>query len=65
MISPLRVKKSKYLGDILTPDGRIDETISQRKSAITGIIELSTIMEEIGDCTIEAALQYYNGTLLY
>ena len=52
------------LGDILTPDGKVDETIRQRKSAITGMLaEISTIMDEMGECRIEAALQYYNGIL--
>ena len=59
-----RAKNAKYLGDILTPDGKVDETIRQRKSAITGMLaEISTIMDEMGECRIEAALQYYNGIL--
>ena len=48
----------------MTPDGKIDETIRQRKSAITGMLaEISTIMDEMGESRIEAALQYYNGIL--
>ena len=52
-----RAEKAKYLGDILTPDGKIDETIAHRKSAVTGMMaELSTIMDEIGECRIEATI---------
>ena len=59
-----RVKKAKYLGDMLTPDGKIDETIAQRKSAITGMmVELSLIMDDIGESRIEVALQYYTGII--
>lgn len=60
-----RSAKAKYLGDILTPDGKIDETIAHRKSAVTGITaELSTIMDEVGETRIEALIQYHNGIII-
>ena len=55
-----RADKAKYLGDILTADGKLDETIAARKSTISGMVaELSCIMEEVGEMKIEAAVQYY------
>ena len=40
-----KAEQYKYLGEIITPDGKLDETIQQRGNQITGITaELSTII---------------------
>ena len=60
-----RVSSAKYLGDIITPDGKQDKTISSRRSAVTGITaEISVIMEEMIDAKFDATIQYYNGIVI-
>ena len=57
----------KYLGDILTSDGKISETITQRKNSIIGITaELNAITDELRQSTIhiDAVLQYHHGIII-
>ena len=55
----------KYLGDLITPDGGIDETIKTRKGAITGMTaELNQILEEIESTNkFKAIIRYYDSII--
>ena len=58
--------KMKYLGDIISNDGKIDELIKDRKNAITGITaELVSIMSQIqNETAIKAKIQFIRGILV-
>ena len=58
--------KMKYLGDIISNDGRMDELIKDRKNAITGITaELVSIMSQIqNETAIRAKIQFIRGILV-
>ena len=57
---------SKYLGDIISDDGKLDETIEDRKMNINGTIaEIKSIMHQAEeDLEITAAKQYHEGIIL-
>ena len=57
----------KYLGDILTPDGKPTLTIKSRRNRITGLTaELNAIIETLHQThlNIDAIMQYHNGIIL-
>ena len=57
----------KYLGDILTSDGKLKETIAQRKNGITGVTaELNAITDSLQQSSlfIPAILQYHSAIIL-
>ena len=56
----------KYLGDMITPDGGIKETIQTRKGTIAGMTaELNQILEEMDYVNkFKAVLQFYNGIIV-
>ena len=58
--------KMKYLGDIISNDGKVDELIKDRKNAITGITaELVSIMSQIqNETAIKAKIQFIRGILV-
>ena len=58
-----QVKSTKYLGDIISDNGKLDETIEDRRLKINGIVaEIRSIMMEAEeDLEILAAIQYYEG----
>ena len=57
---------AKYLGDIITEDGKYDQTIEERKMNINGIIaEIKSIMYQAEeDLEISAAKQYHEGIVV-
>ena len=60
-------QKYKYLADIITPSGNLDETIHQRKNQILGITaELSTIISLIDETGlhISTAIAYYKAIII-
>ena len=61
-----KVNKMKYLGDIITNNGKIDELIAERKNSISGITaELVTILAQIdSDLKITSILQYIQGIII-
>ena len=64
----LQSDEYKYLGDILTPDGKPNATIKARRNKITGITaELNAILEKVKQTSalsIDAILQYHNSIIL-
>ena len=57
----------KYLGDILTSDGKLKETIAQRRNGITGVTaELNAITDSLQQSSlfIPAILQYHSAIIL-
>ena len=58
-----QVKSTKYLGDIITDNGKLDENIEDRRLKINGVVaEIRSIMMEAEeDLEILAAIQYYEG----
>ena len=58
--------KMKYLGDIISNDGKIDDLIKDRKNAITGMTaELVSIMAQIqNETAIKAKIQFIRGILI-
>ena len=62
-----KAEQYKYLGEIITPDGKLDETIRQRGNQITGITaELTTIISLIDDDDkpIQAVKRYHEAIIL-
>ena len=57
---------AKYLGDIISDDGKYDQTIEERKLNINGIIaEIKSIMYQAEeDLEITAAKQYHEGIIV-
>ena len=59
------VKTYKYLGDIVTSDGKYDEMIKQRGNVITGAtIEIINIIKSIENINIHKIIIYYNAIIL-
>ena len=58
-----QVKSTKYLGDIIADNGKIDENIEDRRLKVNGVVaEIRSIMMEAEeDMEILAAKQYYEG----
>ena len=57
----------EYLGDIITADGRLKETIEHRnKSCTATVAELNAIIEETvaEDILIEAVITYHNSIII-
>ena len=57
----------KYLGDILTSDGKLKETIAQRRNGIAGVTaELNAITDSLRQSSlfIPAILQYHSAIIL-
>lgn len=62
-----QTQEYKYLGEIITSDGKINETILQRKNSITGITaELNAITDQLRNSQIhiDAVLQYHNHIII-
>ena len=62
-----QTQKYKYLADIITPTGNLDETIHQRNNQILGITaELSTIISLIDETGlhISVAIAYYRAIII-
>ena len=61
-----KAKEYKYLGDIITPDGKLDATIKVRKNAVRGITaELTQIIGEIDQhMKVKAFIQYAHVLIL-
>ena len=60
------VNEIKYLGDLISNDGKIDEMIKERKNSINGITaELVTILSQINvETEIPAIIQYIQGIII-
>ena len=59
------VKIYKYLGDVITSDGKYDEMIKQRGNVITGAtIEIINIIKSIENINIQKIITYYNAIIL-
>ena len=60
------VNEIKYLGDLISNDGKIDEMLKERKNSINGITaELVTILAQINvETEIPAILQYIHGIII-
>ena len=58
-----QVKSTKYLGDIISDNGKLDENIEDRRLKVNGVVaEIRSIMMEAEeDLEIQAAIQYYEG----